>query len=98
MKNKFITLFLQYVLKDLFPSGSLDARFEPTLTKKSLNISAMQFLFVIAFAFTINKFGVFLSFDFNVTIDLMPSQVFKHFLNAFENKTDNIPFSFFFLL
>ena len=75
MKNKFTTLFLKYVLKGLFPFAILDARFEPTLTKNSSNVSAMQFLFVITFPFTINEFGVVLSLDFNVTIDLMPSQV-----------------------
>ena len=79
MKNEFRTLFLIYVLKGLFPFGILDARFEPTLTKKSLNISAMQFLFMITFPFTINEFGVVLSLDFNVTIGLMPSQVFLTF-------------------
>ena len=44
-KNEFATLSLKYVLKGLFPFGILDARLEPTLTKKSLNISAMEFLF-----------------------------------------------------
>ena len=68
--------FIENVLKRLFSFGTIDARFEPTLTKKSLNILAMQFLFVITFPFTINEFGVVLSFDFNVTIDLMPAQVF----------------------
>ena len=75
MKNEFTTLFLKYVLKGLFPFAILDARFEPTLTKNAFNISAMQFLFVITFPFTINEFGVVLSLDFNVTTDLMPSQV-----------------------
>ena len=59
--NEFKILFFKYVLKDLFPFGILDARFEQTLTKKSLNISAMQFLFVITFPFTINEFEVALS-------------------------------------
>ena len=59
MKNEFTTLFLKYVLKGLFPFGILEARFEPTLTKKSLNISPMQFLFVITFPFKINEFGVY---------------------------------------
>ena len=76
MKNKFTTLFLKYILKGLFPFGIIDARLEPTLTKKSLNISAIQFLFVITLLFTINEFEVVLSLDFNVTIDLMPSQIF----------------------
>ena len=58
IKNEFTTLFLKYVLKGLFPFGILKARFEPTLTKKSLNISAMQFLFVITFPVNINEFGV----------------------------------------
>ena len=75
MKNEFTTLLLKYVLKGLFPFAILDARFEPTLTKNSLNVSKMQFFFVITFPFTINEFGVVLSLDFNVTIDLMPSQV-----------------------
>ena len=65
MKNEFTTLLLKYVLKGLFPFAILDARFEPTLTKNSLNVSTMQFFFVITFPFTINEFGV----------DLMPSQV-----------------------
>ena len=43
MKNGFTTLFLKYVLKGLFPYGILDVRFEATSTKKSLNISAMEF-------------------------------------------------------
>ena len=83
MKNEFTTLFLKYVLKGLFPFGILDARLEPTLTKKSSNISAMQLLFVITFPFTINKFEVALSLDFNVTTDLMPPQVFLTFLKCF---------------
>ena len=33
LKNEFATLFLKYVLKGLFPSGIVDVRFEPTLTK-----------------------------------------------------------------
>ena len=52
MRNEFTALFLKYVLKGFFPFGILDARFEPTLTKKLLNISAMQFLFAITFPFT----------------------------------------------
>ena len=71
--------FLNMFRKGLFPFGILDARFEPTLTKKSLNISAMQFLFMITFPFIINEFGLVLSLDFNVTIDLMPSPVFLTF-------------------
>ena len=38
MKNEFTTLFLKIILKGLFPFGILDARFKPTLTKKSLDI------------------------------------------------------------
>ena len=57
----------------------------------------MQLLLVITFPFTINEFGAVLSFDFNVTIDLMPPQVFLTFLNAFENNSDNILFSIFLL-
>ena len=82
MKNELQHSFLN-VLESLFPFGILDERFEPTLTKKSLNISAMQFLFIITFPFTINKFGVVLSLDFNVTIDLMPFQVFLTFFECF---------------
>ena len=76
MKSEFTRLSLKYVLKVLFPFGILDARLEPTLTKKSLNISTMNFLFIMTFPFTIKKFGVLLSLNFNVTIDLMSSQVF----------------------
>ena len=76
MKNEFTTLFLKYGLKGLFPFCILDARLEPVLTKKSLNISSMQFLFVTTFPFIINKLGADLSLDFNATIDLMPSHVF----------------------
>ena len=76
MKNEFTKLFLKFVLKGLLPFGILDARFETTLTKKSLNISTIQFLFAITFPFTINEFGVVLSLDFNITIDLIPSQAF----------------------
>ena len=76
MKNEFTTLFLKYVLKDLFPFSILDVKFEPRLTKKSFNISVMQFFFAKTFPFTINEFGVVLCLDFNVTIDLMSSQVF----------------------
>ena len=57
----------------------------------------MQLLLVITFPFTTNEFGAVLSFDFNVTIDLMPPQVFLTFLNAFENNSDNILFSIFLL-
>ena len=67
MKNEFTSLFLKYVLKGVFPFGIVGTRFEQTLTKKSLNISAMQFLFEVTFPLTINKFEV----DFNVTIDFM---------------------------
>ena len=87
--------FIENVLKGLFSFGIIDARFEPTLTKKSLNILAMQFLFVITFPFTINEFGAVLSFSFNVTIDLTPAQVFLTFLNAFESNSDNILFLIF---
>ena len=66
MKNEFTIFFLKYVLKGLFPFGILAARFEPTLTKKSLNISAMQFLFIITFPFTVNEFRVVLSLDFSL--------------------------------
>ena len=57
MKNEFTTLLLKYILKGLFPFGIFDIGFEPTLTKKSLNNSWMQFLFVTTFSFLINKFG-----------------------------------------
>ena len=49
MENEFTTLFS-------CPFGILDARFEPLLTKKSLNFSAMLFLIVITFLFTIREF------------------------------------------
>ena len=49
VKNDFTTIFHKYVLEGLFAFGILDERFEPTLTKKSLNISAMEFLIVIIF-------------------------------------------------
>ena len=52
MKNKFTTLYLKYALKGLFPVRILDARLGLTLTKKPLNISTMEFLFVITFPFT----------------------------------------------
>ena len=42
-----------------------------------------NFLFVITFPFTISRSGVALSLDFNVTIDLMPSQDFLTFFGSF---------------
>ena len=49
MKNEFTSLFLKYVLKGVFPFGIVGTRFEQTLTKKSLNISAMQFYLKLHF-------------------------------------------------
>ena len=55
MKNELATLFLKYALKDHFPFGNIDVRFEPTLTKKVIEYFRNVFLFVITFSLTINE-------------------------------------------
>ena len=47
IRNEFKTLSFRYLPKGFFAFGILDARFELTFTKKILNVSAMEVLFVI---------------------------------------------------
>ena len=47
IKTEFKVLFFMYLQEGFFAFGILDARFEPTFTKKLLNVSAMEVLFAI---------------------------------------------------
>ena len=77
MNLKFF--FFRYLQKGFFAFGILDARFEPTFTKKLLNVSVMEALFAIISLSTNREFGNVLAWDFSVTTDFMPSQVFLRF-------------------
>ena len=75
MNLKFF--FFRHLQKGFF--GILDARFEPTFTKKLLNVSVMEVLFAIISLSTNREFGNVLALDFSVTTDFMPSQDFLRF-------------------
>ena len=79
IKNEFKTLLLRYLPKGFFAFGILDAKFEPTFTKKLLNVSAMEALFTIIFLCTNKEFGDVLALDFSVATDFIPSQVLLRF-------------------
>ena len=79
IKNEFEILFFRYLPKGFFAFGILDSRLEPTFPKKLLNVLAMEVLSTIIFLSTNREFGDVLAFDFSVTIDFIPSQVFFSF-------------------
>ena len=57
IKNEFEILFFRYLQKVFFAFGILDGRFEPTFTRKLLNVSAMEVLFAIILVSTNREFG-----------------------------------------
>ena len=59
------------------------------LTKKLLKISAINFLSVIANPLNVGRFVEVLTFAFQVTVDLIASQVFQRSWNIFENSFVN---------
>ena len=79
LKNEFKPLFVGTYRKCFFVFGVLDVRFEPTFTKKLLNVSAMEVLFAIIFLCSSRQFADVLALDFSVATDFIPSQVFLRF-------------------
>ena len=69
----------RYLSKRFFAFGISDARFEPTFTKKLLNVAAMEVLFAMIFLSTTRELGDVLALDFSVTTDFIPPQVFLRF-------------------
>ena len=69
----------RYLSKGFFAFGISDTRFEPTFTKKLLNVAAMEVLFAMIFLSTTRELGDVLALDFSVTTDFIPPQVFLRF-------------------
>ena len=78
IKVKFNS-FIRYLQKGFFAFSILDARFEPTFTKKLLNVSAMEVLFTIIFISRNSEFGDLLTLDFSVKTDFIPSLFYRFF-------------------
>ena len=86
LDGKIIYYFLNL---NYFSFGVFCAKLEPMLTKKLLKISAINFLSVIANPLNVGRFVEVLTFAFQVTVDLIASQVFQRSWNIFENSFVN---------
>ena len=72
MQNEFKTLFWRFLPKRFLAFGLLDARFEPTFTKKLLNVWAMEVLVAIIFLFSNKEFGDVMALNVSITTDFVP--------------------------
>lgn len=80
MKSEFAALFLKYVLKSLFAFGILEARFEPGITKKSLNEFVFRFQCCNSFYAVPVFFNIFLLF-LKIALIIFSFQSFDFELN-----------------